>query len=1420
MCHKLSGQSLSLLNKTKSLLILFVILFSGFFVFTGKAEAATITAAAGGGNWSTGSTWVGGVAPTASDDAVLDATSGNVTINTTTAVAKSVNLTGYANTLTHNSSTTLTVSGSITLAAGRYSAADSSASLVMNATGTLTTASNAIGKFTCNGFTTTCSLGDNFTGIASKTSQFVINGTVNLNGKTLSGNSSTNRLLVTASSLGSGKTLTVSSGTFANADFRDITFANGGSSLDLSAITGLSGDAGGNTISGGGTLTLTSASSQTWQGTSGGSWSDNTKWTSRVPLPQDDVVINSAFSSTQTVTADMPRLGKSINWTGSTGSPTFNLSTTVTIYGSLTLISGMTFSANSGTTYTFEGRGGFTLTSNGKSFSKNVTVQMVGGTLTLQDAYSSTATLMVFNGTFNANNLNVTASLVNLGSGTATRALTVGTGTWTLTGTGTVWDLNRGSGYTVNATGSTISITDTSSSSKTFGANGETYNNLSITGGGTGAVIIQGSNTFANLPQVTGGTKTLTFTSGTTQTFTGGTSFGNGTSLITINSSSGGSTATFSKASGNVYADYVSVTDITAQGGAGWYVGTNSTDPSNSTGWVKDSAAPSGGSVTYTDGYYTTASVSLTVNDGTDSGSGINTSTRTVQRKSATLSNGSCGSYGSFSTISPTGSYPDFTDSTVSSGNCYQYQYLVSDNYSYQATYTSANTVKVDTAGPSTPGTPSTASETNDTTPAWTWTASSDSVSGLASTAYTVQWCTSSNFTGCDSNTTTSTTNSYTHSTALTDGTWYFRVRAADAAGNNSDYSSNGSFGLVTSTPEGSVTINSGSGYTNSSSVTLTISATDSIYASSNLTMKVSNLADLSDASYETYSSSKTWTLASSTTDGTKTVYIKFKNPGGNESSTYSDTITLDTVDPLGIDLSSPGNDTYTNSERPTFKWKATTDATAGVASYSLEVDNGDSGDFSVTNIPTSKATDYETSKYFIRYEGFLDSDSSNDYISLYTKHSIEWGQISENDGKLKEGKRSWKIIAYDSAGNTTDSSRTLYVDYTSPSLSSLAFSDSDVLGIKDGYTVTSNIKPTINGLISDNYSPDKVEVFFYKQNFFLGVETGRTLFIKETFDLSNTTNKASLNFSEYPSQYIDYGKYIVDLVGIDKAGNRSSETPVSLWLLSDDKAKLLLTQDKTEEEKKQITQEIREKSQISLPELEKKAILRREKEAAEFDKIVQSFNDSLVALTKGAGSIFSQMAYNFVSAVDNVYQSTAKVMPDVIGNTMLAISSFNSSTGNVVNETQETTKKQIAKAHKGSSDLIARSGQALSSTYQSIVKPVNDTAGFFSRIKIGVDTFTAIVFDPQPTYISDVTIEELGKDYAVVSWKTNHYAWGKVNFGTSTSYGEEVILAQREKFHRARLNNLKPGEKYYFEVMSQNKNYAYDAYYTFETQE
>lgn len=69
---------------------------------------ATRTIADGGGNWNSTGTWVEGATPTASDDVVATATSGQLTINAT-AACRSMDLTGYTNTVTHANSIVLTI---------------------------------------------------------------------------------------------------------------------------------------------------------------------------------------------------------------------------------------------------------------------------------------------------------------------------------------------------------------------------------------------------------------------------------------------------------------------------------------------------------------------------------------------------------------------------------------------------------------------------------------------------------------------------------------------------------------------------------------------------------------------------------------------------------------------------------------------------------------------------------------------------------------------------------------------------------------------------------------------------------------------------------------------------------------------------------------------------------------------------------------------------------------------------------------------------------------------------------------------------------------------------------------------------------------------------------------------------------------
>ncbi len=133
---------------------------------------------------------------------------------------------------------------------------------------------------------------------------------------------------------------------------------------------------------------------------------------------------------------------------------------------------------------------------------------------------------------------------------------------------------------------------------------------------------------------------------------------------------------------------------------------------------------------------------------------------------------------------------------------------------------------------------------------------------------------------------------------------YHYRIRSKDAAGNEAlgaDATFTTPLPPDTTPPTGSVVINSGAPATNSTAVTLTLSATDDRGTVAQL--QCSN-DGATFAAAQPYATSVPWTLT--TGDGQKTVYVKFKDTAGNWSTPASTaTITLDTTPPQ-VSFTSP----------------------------------------------------------------------------------------------------------------------------------------------------------------------------------------------------------------------------------------------------------------------------------------------------------------------------------------------------------------------------------------------------------------------------------------------------------------------------------------------------------------------------------
>lgn len=326
-----------------------------------------------------------------------------------------------------------------------------------------------------------------------------------------------------------------------------------------------------------------------------GFWTNTAKWSATsggasgasVPTISDDVFIDAnSGTGLYTVNVQSPAACKSFHATSTSGCTVSMASGTVQIDGSIEMDDTVTFIT--GAQITLTGSGTLYFGSGTRIINSPLIVDGFGITVTLLSAFSLGGSFTLTSGTFDLGSYTITVNSFT-STGSSARGIVFGT-------VGNLNITNSSNSFTVSGTNFSSStepnarIRMLSSSAKTFNGGGFSYPTLQNYG--NGALTITGSNTFVDLTNYSQPT-TFNFTAGTTQTLA---SFGlNGTSgsPVTIQSTSAGSQATLSKASGTVSANWLTVKDINATGGATWNAA-NSIDYGNNSGWNITSPPSSG----------------------------------------------------------------------------------------------------------------------------------------------------------------------------------------------------------------------------------------------------------------------------------------------------------------------------------------------------------------------------------------------------------------------------------------------------------------------------------------------------------------------------------------------------------------------------------------------------------------------------------------------------------------------------------------------------------------------------------------------------------------------------------------------------------------------------------------------------------
>jgi len=417
----------------------------------------------------------------------------------------------------------------------------------------------------------------------------------------------------------------------------------------------------------------------------------------------------------------------------------------------------------------------------------------------------------------------------------------------------------------------------------------------------------------------------------------------------------------------------------------------------------------------------------------------------------------------------------------LASGGTYYWRAKAVDGAGNDSGWTAAWSFYVDTTAPVAPAlsSPSNGARTNNSTPTFSWS----SVTDPSGVTYSIQVSTSNTFatTVVDVSGLASTT--YTPSVPLADGTYYWRVRAVDGAGNNSAWSAVRNLIIDVTVPSVPTMLSPADGAKlNSTTPTLSWS---SVAGAPGMTYSLQIAYDIAFTSFKVNATGLTTTTYTTAvlTQGTYYWRVRAVSGTGNASEWSTPwSFTVDTTAPGVPTLLSPASAARTNNTTPTLGWSAVTDP-SGVT-YSVQVSTSSAFTTTVVNVSGVAATEYTVSPALS--------------AQLYY----------------------WRVRAVDGAGNSSSwpTARTFTIDLTAPAVPTLQ--------TPANAAVTNNKTPSLTWSAVTDPS---------------GVSYSVQVSTSNTFD-TTVVNVSGLTSNAYtvPSALAD-GTYYWRVGAVDGAGNSSA---------------------------------------------------------------------------------------------------------------------------------------------------------------------------------------------------------------------------------------------------------------------------------------